>query len=148
MPIIPSDSRNFRQMRSYVHLCDIWSWTEQPNTGGGVPGLRIYTFAFTGVHCMYQYTANVSDPVEGAGRTKRQSIYTDDAIHFTQDQDIEEGWLIINRSIPPPGRMNVLFGQGHIVLGFERTTPSGGARDANKNAVLAMVLDKLPAGVR
>ena len=138
---------NDRQRAAYVHKCNLWSVTRTVNATTGVAGAETYTLAYSGVLCRYEYTDNLSDPIEGAGRIKRPTVFTTDAIHMDAAQPCGEGWIAKNVSLLPNGTQSPLYGEFHRILGAARISPSAGNRRANKRKMLAQSMEKPPAGV-
>lgn len=138
---------NLRQRLAYNHTVNLWSVDRTINSTTGAVGAETYTLAYSGVKCRYEYTDNVSDVVEGAGRTKRPTIFTTDKIHFDAAQEVGELWIVKNVSLLPDGSQSPLYGEFHRVLGVSHVSPSAGNRRANKRSVMAQTIEKVPNGV-
>lgn len=138
---------NVRQQHAYKHLVNLWKPVRSVNQATGKASAETYVLAYSKVPCLYQYTDNVSNPTQGVGRVKRMTIFTTDIIHFVQEQQIDEGWIVKNVSLLPDGTQSPLYGQFHRVLGVARVTPTAGARKANKRSVMCQVMEKTPPGV-
>lgn len=138
---------NQRQLACYRHTVNLWQPTRTINATTGAVGAETYALAYSGVSCRYEYTDNVSDPTEGAGRIKRPTIFTTDKIHFDSAQEVGDDWIVKNVSLLPDGSQSPLYGEFHRILGVARVTPSAGVRRANKQSVMAMTIEKPPAGV-
>ena len=138
---------NARQIACYCHTVNLWSVASPINATTGVVGDDVYTLAYSGVKCRYEYTDNISDPIEGIGRTKRPTVFTTDKIHFDSAQPIGDNWIVKNVSILPDGTQSPLYGEFHRILGAPKVTPSAGNRRANKLSVMALSMEKPPDGV-
>lgn len=136
-----------RQKLSYNHLANLWKPVRSVNATTGKPADDTYTLAYSGVRCAYHYTDNLSDPVEGAGRIKRPTVFTTDAIKFEASQEVGADWIVKNVSILPDGSQSPLFGEFHRILGVARVTPNAGNRRANERKMLAQTIEKPPPGV-
>lgn len=138
---------NTRQLLAYNHTCNLWRPTQTIDPSTGVPSDILFVKAYSRVKVHYEYTDNVSDAIEGAGRVKRPTIFTDDSIHMDAAQECDEGWIAQNTSILPDGTNSPIIGECHMILGGPNVHPSSGNRRANKRKLMAQVIEHPPAEI-
>ena len=138
---------NRRQKQGYGHRCDIVRVGVGPIVNGKPTGVT-YTLNARNVPCLYSYTDNVSDPIEGVGRAKRTMIFTLDSIHFEQSVEIDDGWITINRTLRKDGSRHQLWGEVHKVGGDPKVFEDSNGRHANKKSVYAATLEHVPPEVQ
>lgn len=70
------------QKRQYRDRCDVWRSTEQFSAVDGHATGPTYARVLSAVPCYYEFTANIDDPAEAAGRNKRMTVFTLDNVHM------------------------------------------------------------------
>jgi hypothetical protein len=136
-----------RQSIAYKHTVDLWQPTRTINATTGAPSDESYTLAYSGVKCLWDYTNNYSDVPTAAGRVKRPNLMTTDSIHFESSQQVEEGWIIVNRTLLPDGSQSQLYNDVSRILGSANFAESSGNRRANKKVMYATTLEKAPSTI-
>ncbi len=137
---------NARQRELYTDTCEVILVT-RPLPSGAAPGNETYAMGERAVPCYYGYTPNVDDAIEGAGRIKRQSIFTTDAVHYPRGVGIHDGDMLRFTTVLGDGTHHPEYGTVHRVLGAPNQYPDRGHRHTNKASVMAMSVEHPPAGL-
>jgi hypothetical protein len=136
-----------RQRQLYRHRVNIFREFHPIDGATGVPQPPYWKMLYVNVPCMYNYTDNISDPIDAVGRIKRNTLFTDDKLQLGVDQDIQDADVVMNATFYPDGKPTELYGQIHTVLGTYKATFNTGFRRPNKRSVLIAVMEKPPQGI-
>lgn len=132
---------NRRQARLYSDSCDIWRWNK-PNRGSA----ETYTLIASDVKYHHEWSPSTSD-VFAVGRQERDIILTMDRAHFDAEQEINDKYVFVMKTVDNYGNNVSAYGQGWAVRGNPQENRSRGGRNANKKMVFCVVLNALPTGV-
>lgn len=134
---------NRRQKALYKHKCDIWSVDRTVTAGTNKPSDEIYILILENVPCIYEYTPNVDVETE-AGRVKEFTLLTTDKIHMEASVPVEDGYLIVNRTVKRDGKPSRATNEVHKMLGQPEIHESLGRRKANKLMMEGMSIEHPP----
>lgn len=140
-------SLNARQTAAYQNRISIVGVTPGIVELNGEVDAQTYYISARNVPCYFQFTDNINDPIEGAGREKRPSVFTDDTCHMEANNTITDQWIIRDETILPNGHRSPLYGTYSMVLGAPRIIANAGRRKANKLSVKLLSIEKPPAAV-
>lgn len=101
-----------RQERLYNHTVDLYA----PTTAivAGKPGPTTYALAEAGVRCRINIKSSPSSPMP-IGRVEMDIVVAIDTIAFAEDQEIDDGWLIHNKTLRPDGAESNLYDRWWMV---------------------------------
>jgi len=134
-----------RQRLSFNHRADLWRPSIVTVGNKRIPGP--YVLAETDVRCHREIKGSMSIPTE-LGRVESDVSDSADKWHFAEDQVIDEGWFIIDRSINPrTGGQGNSWGRAWIVRGQPSRIMASERREAGKVWVLASQEARAPIGV-
>jgi hypothetical protein len=98
-----------RQDIAFQHTVDLYR-PSRVIAADGKPGPEQYTLAEAGVRCHREATANLSE-ITAFGRLEGGFLLTIEQFHFGEDQEIEDSWLIVDRSLRPDGTHGSFYGR-------------------------------------
>jgi len=130
---------------SFNHLCDLYS-PSRTLAADGKPGAEQFQLAYTNVRCRREATPNLS-MLTPFGRVQAQSLLTIEQWHFAEDQEIEDGWALIDRTILPDGSRGSSWGRIWRVRSQPERFVRSEFRDGGKQIVKASEEKELPIGV-
>ncbi len=141
------DYRNERQQSSFNDVCDLWSVDVAINASTGKPADETVALAYTDVPCRIIYTPNLSDPTGVGGRSKRKTVFTIDGYQFCADQQVQDGWFAVNKSLVN-GTPGPLFHEVHGMQGTGRVMTNKGERQANNRVCMALTNEHTPTAIQ
>jgi hypothetical protein len=129
----------YRLQRLLQHKCDIYRRATISAVSGSIEGADVaysITPVATGVLCYWQATPELDEPAT-QGITKTVNLVTSDKWHFLSSQELQDGWLIVNRIILPNGQRHSDYGAVSVIQGNPTTNSSMVGRDTQSQWVFA-----------
>lgn len=139
MPLSP------RQELAYGHLCDLYKPAHAIAADGKV-GPETYTLEYEDVRCRFVVRQSPSSP-SPMGRVESDIVLSIDEVLFSEDQEIDDGWWIQNKSLRPDGSVSNANGRWWVVRGEPRKYADTETRDGGRVSVMASQEPRPPAGL-
>jgi hypothetical protein len=98
------------------------------------------------VRCFHNRNPSVSQ-LEMFGRTEQDDIFTLDVFWFPVGQVVDEGWVIVEKSLNPDGSQAQDFGEGFVCRGGFRPLRDLPYAPGGHVEIVASSLPKLYAGI-
>lgn len=137
MPLTP------RQELLYGHLVDLY----QPTTTrtGGKPNPTGYT-KHAGVRCRInmRQSPSVSSPF---GRIEGDIVQAIDTIAFAEDQAVDDGWWMENKTLRPDGTESNMYGRWWVIRGEPQRFVDSARRHMGRKVVMASQEELPPEGL-
>ena len=133
-----------RQDKLYNHTVDLW----EPDTAisSGKPGPRTYTLAEAGVRCRINIKNSPSSPMP-IGRVESDVLVAMDIIAFAEDQVIDDGWWLVNKSLRPDGSQASFYGRFWVIRGEPQRFIDSERRRGGRVIVMASQESRPPQGI-
>lgn len=128
-----------RQLILYKNYVDLWRRSVTVASGGTLT--EVFTKVYSGVWCYKQPRSSISS-VEEFGRIEHDIFGTHDVFHFAEDQEIDDSWLIVDKT-PGSSTLNKTW----ICRGNPTWIQGIGDRQAGKRFIQASFLENAPEGV-
>jgi hypothetical protein len=150
MPLTPANvspaTLSRRQRHFYQHLCDVWA--PDPQYGSGAQdsvdqGTR-WRLVEQNVRCFFQMTKSL-DEVDAFGRI--QGDGGNDIVFFGLDQDVDEDYILANKTTNPGGIPSHNYGQFWRVKGPATIFSNANRRTGGRKAMYAYREKVPPKGV-
>jgi hypothetical protein len=134
-----------RQLISFGHLADLYRPT-RTYAADNKPSAEGYVLAYAGVRCRFEIKQS-TDLATVVGRLEGDQVETTDGVHFSEDQEIDDNWLILNRSLQVDGSPDGNFGRFWIVRGQPQKFSRSANRQGGKIVVKASQEKNPPLGL-
>lgn len=137
-----------RQKRLYTDRMDLYrpSMPRNPSTGRVLAPVKEYTPAYFDIPCYFQIRSSV-ETAQLFGRIEGDNIFTVDTIHLDGEQEIDSGWIAVNKTLDSDGSESLNYGRYWIVQGQPKTISNRGRRRARKRSVEAIQQGRKPEGL-
>lgn len=129
-----------RQRLLYTYRVDLWEPHETPDA-------TTYQCRYLGVRCYLSRGNSVSQP-ELFGRAEQDDMFTLDTFGFGEEQEINEGWILVNRTLLNDGSRVNEYGRCWVARGSDRYIPTQGRRRGGRVEMKASALPEAPSGVQ
>ena len=134
-----------RQALGYNHRVDLYKPTRTIQAGGK-PEPAGYTKQFTDVACRVEIEQSPSSP-SPMGRIEADIVLAIDKIHFAEDQVIDDGWLVHNKTLNLDGSQSTLYGRWWRVRSEPQRFINSTRRRGGKLIVLASQEGRVEQGL-
>lgn len=134
-----------RQELCYNHRVDLYA-PQYTIAADGKRGPITYTLAYEDVPCRLEIkgSPNSGSPV---GRIEMDVVISVDVAHFSEDQEIDDGWWMLNKTLLPDGSQSIQYGRWHVVRGEPRRIINSLRRRGGKKSVMCSQESRPPLGL-
>lgn len=132
-----------RQELAYNHLVDLY----EPSTAivGGKPQPTTYT-KHPNVRCRIEIKQSPSSP-SPMGRIETDIVVAIDTIAFAEDQAVDDGWWLENKTLRPDGSQSNMYGRFWVIRGEPQRFVDSTRRRGGKISVMASQESRPPEGL-
>jgi len=135
-----------RQELSFNHLCDLWR-PLRDYASDNKPSAERYELAYVNVRCRFEIKQS-TDTTSAIGRLEGDQFFTIDAIHFAERQEIDDNWIVVNRSMSADGNAaDTMNGRIWMVRGQPQVFARSERRQGGKKLVMASQEQNPPLGM-
>lgn len=137
-----------RQERIYNHTADLYRPADPQNitAADGKVGPQTYTLAEAGVRCRINVKNSPSSPTP-IGRVESDVLVAMDEASFAEDQAIDDGWWLVNKTLRPDGSQSNMYGRFWVVRGEPQRFVDSERRRGGRVVVMMSQESRAPQGI-
>ena len=135
-----------RQELFYTDRADLYRPVHDRDPTSGTYRGKRYEPEALAVPCYFEVRSSV-ETAQLFGRIEGDNMFTVDTVHLDGEQEIDSGWVLVNRTLDADGAPSRNYGRYWIVQGQPKSVSNRGRRTARKRSVEAIQVSRKPEGL-